>query len=121
MGNCLNRRQRAMTWVDEEGWDTTGSGSPRRDDRVAKLRRKSLLRREDGGASSSLVKIRITKKQWEELVSGADMQGVDVHRVLSRIMGRSRSCIEGGGRQWRPSLQSIPEDAESEVDIVGSR
>ncbi|RZS02263.1 hypothetical protein BHM03_00032276 [Ensete ventricosum] len=99
-----------------------GSGSPpRRDDRVAKtalekLRQKSSLRREHGGASPSLVKIRITKKQWEELMSRADMQGVDVHRVLSRIMGRSRSDLEGRGRQWRPSLRSIPEDAESELN-----
>ncbi|XP_064937279.1 uncharacterized protein LOC135588857 [Musa acuminata AAA Group] len=125
MGNCLNH-QPGMTWVDEEGWDTMGSGSPRRDDRVAKtalekLRQKSLLRRENGGASSSLVKIKITKKQWEELMSRADMQGVDVHRVLSRIMGRSRSYVEGRGRQWRPSLRSIPEDAESEVNNIGSR
>ncbi|KAJ8466693.1 hypothetical protein OPV22_029245 [Ensete ventricosum] len=126
MGNCLNH-QPAMTWVDEEGCDMMGSGSPpRRDDRVAKmalekLRQKSLLRREHGGASPSLVKIRITKKQWEELMSRADMQGVDVHRVLSRIMGRSRSDLEGRGRQWRPSLRSIPEDAESEVNNIGSR
>ncbi|WMV14386.1 hypothetical protein MTR67_007771 [Solanum verrucosum] len=56
-------------------------------------------------------KIRITKKELEDMLGRLNMQGVTVDQVLSTILINSR----GNGkhhrnqRQWRPVLQRIPE------------
>ncbi|KAJ4833020.1 hypothetical protein Tsubulata_010642 [Turnera subulata] len=62
--------------------------------------------------STTEVKIKITKKQLEELLGRVDVKELSVQQVLAQLMN-----ISGGGgfddqthpRSWRPNLQSIPE------------
>ncbi|KAL2322651.1 hypothetical protein Fmac_027030 [Flemingia macrophylla] len=54
------------------------------------------------------VKIKITKKQLEELLSKVDVRELRVEEVLSQLMNHSGG-YQSLQRPWRPALQSIPE------------
>ncbi|KAH7843488.1 hypothetical protein Vadar_017178 [Vaccinium darrowii] len=54
------------------------------------------------------VKIKITKKQLEELLGKVEVQGLSVHQLLDQLMNAS-DRFEAHKRSWRPALQSIPE------------
>ncbi|KAK7305109.1 hypothetical protein VNO77_43009 [Canavalia gladiata] len=55
------------------------------------------------------VKIKITKKQLEELLSKVDVRELKVDQVLSHLMNHSGGGYQQLQRPWRPALQSIPE------------
>lgn len=59
-------------------------------------------------ASSTEVKVKITKKQLEELLGRMEVQGLTMHQVLQHLMNVS-DRFETHQRSWRPALQSIPE------------
>lgn len=54
------------------------------------------------------VKIKITKKQLEELLGKVEVQGLSVHQLLDQLMSASDRFV-AQQRSWRPALQSIPE------------
>ncbi|KAL5804129.1 hypothetical protein ACOSQ3_030929 [Xanthoceras sorbifolium] len=54
------------------------------------------------------VKIKITKKQLEELLGRAELKQLSVQQVLAQLMNVS-DRYETHQRSWRPALQSIPE------------
>ncbi|PWA86313.1 hypothetical protein CTI12_AA140860 [Artemisia annua] len=54
------------------------------------------------------IKIKISKKQLEELLGRTDVQGLTVEQVLAQLMNVSDQ-FEAHQRLWRPALQSIPE------------
>ncbi|TXG67801.1 hypothetical protein EZV62_009076 [Acer yangbiense] len=54
------------------------------------------------------VKIKITKKQLEELLGRAELKQLSVQQVLAQLMNVS-DRYETNQRSWRPALQSIPE------------
>ncbi|ESW18463.1 hypothetical protein PHAVU_006G043100 [Phaseolus vulgaris] len=56
------------------------------------------------------VKIKISKKQLEELLSKVDVRELKVEQVLSQLMDHSGG-FQTLQRPWRPALQSIPEDS----------
>ena len=53
-------------------------------------------------------KIKISKKQPEELLGRTDVQGLTVAQVFARLMNVS-DRFESHQLSWRPALQSIPE------------
>ncbi|KAL8215738.1 hypothetical protein R6Q57_022575 [Mikania cordata] len=55
------------------------------------------------------VKIKITKKQLEELLSMKEMHGLTLEQVLTRLMNGGDGMARSDQRSWRPKLQSIPE------------
>ncbi|XP_030440788.1 uncharacterized protein LOC115662839 [Syzygium oleosum] len=57
------------------------------------------------------VKIRITKRQLEELLGKPDAnEEKPVEQLVSQLMAMSSSDrFEAGQRSWRPALKSIPE------------
>lgn len=61
-----------------------------------------------GGGSNKTttreVKIKISRKQLEELVGKVEVKELRVEEVLAQLMKHSLQ------RSWRPALQSIPED-----------
>jgi iron uptake system EfeUOB component EfeO/EfeM len=61
-----------------------------------------------GAKATTEVKIKITKKQLEELLSKVDMRELRVEQVLAQLMNHSNG-YESLQRSWRPALQSIPE------------
>ncbi|KAK7316760.1 hypothetical protein RJT34_00464 [Clitoria ternatea] len=54
------------------------------------------------------VKIKITKKQLEEMLKKMDVRELRVEEVLSHLMNHSGD-YQSLQRPWRPALQSIPE------------
>ena len=124
MGNCL-RHEPPMQWAGE---DWASLAPPTRFSGDADLSFSSsgkamkaeedYLLGENKGFSSSFssspasstteVKVKITKKQLEELLGRMDVQGLTVHQVLQHLMNAS-DRFETHQRSWRPALQSIPE------------
>ncbi|KAJ1389570.1 hypothetical protein SESBI_38187 [Sesbania bispinosa] len=88
MGNCLRQHQSSST-----EWE-------------------NLPAAEEGGSSTTVarteVKIKITKKQLEELLGKVDVKELRVEQVLAHLM--EHSCqYHSLHRPWKPALHSIPE------------
>lgn len=107
MGNCL--AQGVKTWAVDDGWDRVESVS-----HEATLHLKEVPPRVDGG--STIVKIKLTKKQLEEMLGKAGLNTdhkVPIELLLKHAV--NRGCEESardGNRHWRPALLTIPEAAE---------
>ncbi|WMV59636.1 hypothetical protein MTR67_053021 [Solanum verrucosum] len=54
------------------------------------------------------VKIKITKKQLSELMGKADIEGLSIHQLLTKLMNVDEG-LELHHRSWRPSLHTIHE------------
>ncbi|XP_007020840.2 PREDICTED: uncharacterized protein LOC18593514 [Theobroma cacao] len=125
MGNCL-RHQSSTQWAGDD-WGT----SPVEDDdsgffasettndtceykAMMNMEEKGLLRnhQKNGFTTSSAttheVKVKITKKQLEELLGRVDVKELSVQQVLAQLIN-VRNQYETNQRSWRPALQSIPE------------
>ncbi|KAL0406926.1 UNVERIFIED_CONTAM: hypothetical protein Slati_4006500 [Sesamum latifolium] len=119
MGNCI-RKESPTQWGGED-WSLSGT------DNNSGTRR-NLIRDEDSvdytgqrsndpagekkarvlSASSrveTVVKIKISKQQLEQLLRNADARGLSAEQVLAELMNAG----DGYQRPWRPALQSIPE------------
>ncbi|KAK7300081.1 hypothetical protein RJT34_10913 [Clitoria ternatea] len=90
MGNCL-RHESPIGYAtdDDDDWEDFPAA-------------------EEGGsfavaASKRELKIKITRKQLEELVGKVEVKELRVEEVLAQLMKHSLH------RPWRPALQSIPE------------
>lgn len=55
------------------------------------------------------VKIKITKKQLSELMGKADIQGLSIHQLLTKLMNVDEGLELHHHRSWRPALHTIPE------------
>ncbi|CAI8584761.1 unnamed protein product [Vicia faba] len=99
MGNCLKGQSSTKYATDDEDeWDfpatkgdyvTEKTGVP-------------------GAKTTTEVKIKITKKQLEELLRKVDIREMKVEQVLAQLMNHSNG-YKSFQRSWRPALQSIPE------------
>ncbi|KAJ3698932.1 hypothetical protein LUZ61_002637 [Rhynchospora tenuis] len=93
MGNCVVI-QRETTWLNEEEDDWEFS-------------ERSSLRETE---TTTEVKIRITKKQLEELLNSSKLP---LEKVLEEIVNNGVVCHEHNKEgHWKPRLQSIPEVIE---------
>jgi len=106
MGNCL-RPQRAATWADGDEWEEEAE----------------VCSRTAAAAAAVEVKIRVTRRQLQELLEKAGCGGGlgdggkakrrQVEEVLAELMTSGRVCYQQEMRRhWRPALYSIPEAAE---------
>ncbi|XP_040987865.1 uncharacterized protein LOC121235591 [Juglans microcarpa x Juglans regia] len=137
MGNCLRHGhdQSSIQWGGDD-WGSPANdefgllyaaGPDKRghemagDDKASKTEEKGVLGHDRGrGFTSSSatatsaatkiteVKIKITRKQLEELLGSVDIKDLTVHQVLAQLMNASDQ-YETHQRSWRPALQSIPE------------
>ncbi|XP_004500063.1 uncharacterized protein [Cicer arietinum] len=98
MGNCLNHQSSTKYATDDEDdfdfSDSKGEFSDKRNCPNVK--------------TTTEVKIKITKKQLQELLSKVDIRELKVDQVLAHLMNNSGG-YESLQRSWRPALQSIPE------------
>ncbi|KAM1123910.1 hypothetical protein COP2_005399 [Malus domestica] len=134
MGNCL-RRDSAMVWARDDDWidvselepDAKRAHSPERHRLLGEIRSYSSSAASTPSFSTSTsstggdqVKIKITKKELEELVKGGgNMQGLSsVEQLLARLRINGLDDHDqyyddrdemDHHRPWRPVLQSIPE------------
>ncbi|KAK2644471.1 hypothetical protein Ddye_019666 [Dipteronia dyeriana] len=134
MGNCLKRS--GSLNKDDDDKDFWGSSSHRRHgSRVMDesgggrggeevlVEKQSLLGASVSSSSNNNksttreVKIKITKKELEELIGRADVQGLSVEQVLAGLIngpdyhghGQDHHQKLHHQRSWRPVLQTIPE------------
>ncbi|KAG8099851.1 hypothetical protein GUJ93_ZPchr0013g34563 [Zizania palustris] len=69
-----------------------------------------LMRKGEKAPAMTEVKIRITRKQLEELLRRLEAAGKDGGGAISELLCTTSSCsFRHRPPQWRPSLQSIPE------------
>lgn len=90
-----------MTWVDDEEDDGWGL---QKEEAASKNAKKKL-------EGSTEVRIRISKKELEELLRQADAQRLPLRRVLAGLVGEP-GRLEELEKHWRPKLRTIPEVAE---------
>ncbi|KAK8579121.1 hypothetical protein V6N12_069453 [Hibiscus sabdariffa] len=113
MGNCLRRPS------SSDDWGTSAAGDGFSDTEAGE---KGLVRNHKKGgfitgtASATPcqeVKVKIRKKQLEELLGRADVKELSVQQVLAQLIHATSSSSnqydEANQRSWRPTLQSIPE------------
>jgi hypothetical protein len=123
MGNCLRRQSGSpMVWAGDDWGSLTSKNSFEDDDdeNIAwNVERHRLLGKtgafslsssstNTGSTGTREVKIKITKKELEELIGRVDMQGLSTKQILARLMDAADRYDEHQ-RSWRPALQSIPE------------
>lgn len=124
MGNCCGHESSSMVWAGDDWgsvtlpekqqhgvlFDEAGSGAS------SNMEKKRLLGEKRNSftslASSSStreVKIKMTKRELEELVRNVEMQGLSLEQVLARMINGNNGYQLEHQRSWRPVLQSIPE------------
>ncbi|TXG47039.1 hypothetical protein EZV62_026333 [Acer yangbiense] len=135
MGNCLKRsgssnkddddqyfwgssshRRHGSRVMDESG---RGSGCGEEVAKKQNLLGASVSPSSSNNNNKSItreVKIKITKKELEELIGRADVQGLSVEQVLAELINGPDYHSDGQDhhklhhqRSWRPVLQTIPE------------
>ncbi|XP_058099634.1 uncharacterized protein LOC131243986 [Magnolia sinica] len=116
MGNCL-RYQSSMTWAGNDLESKSSNMIFEHDthDGICHDRVQNDMEMEEERSisknktvSSTEVKIKVTKRQLEELLARFDIQGMSVEQVLTQLMNGGGDC-HARHQSWRPTLQSIPE------------
>ncbi|MQM09239.1 hypothetical protein Taro_042110 [Colocasia esculenta] len=115
MGNCV-RRQAAVSWAedDEEEWEW--ADAVHREVKTEEAHQQLLGEKGPGVLRAATeVKIKITKKQLEELLRKVDAQGLPLQQLLTHLVSGASDvdALHDRARHWRPALQSIPEAADS--------
>ncbi|XP_038895954.1 uncharacterized protein LOC120084128 [Benincasa hispida] len=116
MGNCCRSQSSTMVFVGDDwgsfsskhgrgrgGNATTSGGDPEK--------YRLLGEKEAASCSQPQVKIKMSKRELEDLVKKLEMQGMSLEQVIGRMVMNGEDEFEvEHHRSWRPSLQSIPED-----------
>lgn len=114
MGNCINH-EATVSWEEREDWLWEDFN----DKKNTAVNPCNVAKEPSSSVNGTdQVKIRITKKQFEELFLHVDAerkQSVVVQKLLTHLL--SEANRDGGGDhighiQWRPALQSIAEAVE---------
>jgi len=115
MGNCL-KLQRAAVWADGDEWEEEELAAGSSKAKAAAAGEAKVNRVE--------VKIRVTKRQLQELLEKAGGRGGckakarRAEEVLAELMTSGRVCYQQQHEEmrghWRPALCSIPESAAEE-------
>ncbi|GAB2277799.1 hypothetical protein Dimus_012503 [Dionaea muscipula] len=120
MGNCIRHDVSKVQWGGENWESALALPTTTETKREEKLDNLDLEEEKLGGqggrrrrrrSRTDQVKVKITKKQLEELLgeNKIDLQGSSsVKQVLYHLM-MNFSADEIQNRSWRPRLQSIPE------------
>lgn len=117
MGNCCLRRDSAAVWASEDDWVSVSqlhqnSQQPEKQKLLGEDQFRSSAslscRRRSGGGDHQVMKIKITKRELEELVGSSGGAG-DVEQLLASVINDSDEQVGEPHRPWRPALQTIPE------------
>ncbi|KAK8968603.1 hypothetical protein KSP40_PGU016905 [Platanthera guangdongensis] len=106
MGNCLRL---LPSTPPAAGGDTDKSDSLIEKNEVGD----STILHQKGENASTEVRIRISKKQLEELLRRAEVKGLEAKDVLLDLINVSLgNSIDAHEHQWRPVLNCIAEEPE---------
>lgn len=110
MGNCLFCIKRDANALRNTVWE------PHDVNDIDVERQTLLLDEEERGCSSSSpspssreVKLKLTRKELEDLVRGVEVRGLSLEEVLAKLINGNAQFQVAYQRSWRPVLQSIPE------------
>lgn len=101
MGNCI-KKESPTEWAGED-W-----GSPVPEPLSFVDHHKAAEEKGVNGGVTE-VKVKITKKQLEELLGRTDVRGLTVQQVVAQLIKVGGDDFQSNQRPWRPALQSIPE------------
>ncbi|KAE8723536.1 NADH-ubiquinone oxidoreductase chain [Hibiscus syriacus] len=109
MGNCL-RRPSSAQW-DGDNWETSAAedgAGPKEKGPVRNRQKDGFITTSSTAITTTTreVKVKITKKQLEELLGRVDVNELSVQQVLAQLINFD---IQANQRSWTPRLQSIPE------------
>lgn len=109
MGNCCRSQSSTSVWAGEDwGSFTSKHGRGRGTEKQWLLEAKKLAA--SSAAATGEVKIKMTKRELEDLVKKLEMEGLSLEEVLGRMMNGEDEFEVEHRRSWMPSLYSIPED-----------
>ncbi|OAY25932.1 uncharacterized protein LOC110603940 [Manihot esculenta] len=118
MGNCCRRGSSVTVWAGDD-WGSVGQEMKRSHKKHNTiLERQKLLGEETGRSSTSSscpreVKIKITKKELEELMARVELQGLSMEQAVAGLIKSGDKFeimeMDHHHRSWKPALQSIPE------------
>ncbi|XVE80384.1 hypothetical protein DITRI_Ditri14bG0135500 [Diplodiscus trichospermus] len=118
MGNCLRHHSSTQWAGDDWGNDAVDDGFFVNESTRDTCEYKGMMKIEEKGllgftTSSSAtatheIKVKITKKQLEELLGRVDVKELSVQQVLAQLINVGNQ-YDANQRSWRPALQSIPE------------
>ncbi|XP_010923893.1 uncharacterized protein [Elaeis guineensis] len=113
MGNCIGH-QKAVTWVDDDDWESAESPMhcSRKEEAGEVVGKEKGLLEGKGGVGSTEVKVKISKKQLEELLQRVEGKGLPIQQVLTDLLSMGEVALREREQHWRPALQSIPEIPE---------
>ncbi|KAL5972644.1 hypothetical protein ACLOJK_039449 [Asimina triloba] len=114
-----------MTWAGED-WsqldpehDRSINGSHRKAAKKEESTEEESLLGGKTAVSSTEVKIKISKKQLEELLGKFDVQGMTFEQLLTQLIDAgSTESQQLRHRPWKPALQSIPESSGIDEQTV---
>ncbi|GKD61199.1 hypothetical protein Tco_1298708 [Tanacetum coccineum] len=125
MGNCI-KKDSGEQWGGEY-WGSSPARSLLSEDPSQEMcfstdpfeetgKKEVLAGNEDSGDRSKIsgekreVKIKISRKELERLLSVSEVQGLTVQQVLNLLInGGDDGGLDLNQRSWKPALQSIPE------------
>ncbi|XXG46898.1 hypothetical protein AAC387_Pa02g1626 [Persea americana] len=112
MGNCVSNKS-SSAWENDDWESSNGDqifvdGRDGRVDKAGEIEEDSLLG-EKKGVPSTEVKIKLTKRQLEELLGKVGINGISVEELLTQLMKVNPDDDNLRHRSWKPALQSIPE------------
>nr|XP_009406505.1 PREDICTED: uncharacterized protein LOC103989402 [Musa acuminata subsp. malaccensis] len=109
MGNCI-KLQKPVTWVDDDDdfWESMEHN--KKDHGEVFM---APVKEKGGCGRSTEVRIKISKKQLEELLRQDDGNGLPLREVLAGLVSMHEpGKLHDQETHWRPRLQSIPEMPE---------
>lgn len=112
MGNCLTHKSSSEQASDD--WESSKcnrifvDGCDGREIKERETEEERLLGKKKG-VSSTEVKIKVTKRQLQDLLGKVDIQGTSIEELLTQLMNVSADVDHLRHRSWKPALQSIPE------------
>lgn len=109
MGNCLRHQQHQSStlWAGED-WGSSSSAANEGDEEKCLLANNPENGLKASPSAIHEVKVKISKKQLEELLGRVDAKELSVQQVLEQLIDVGNQ-YEANQRSWRPALQSIPE------------
>lgn len=104
--NCL--KPRAVTWMDDEEEEF--------EQEVVQINEEKRKFNEVSSSSSSIVKIKITKRQLEEILRLSSKKKLPMELVLSSFINSNNTVlVSDQTSKWRPRLQTIAEQDEMNI------
>ncbi|MBA0876688.1 hypothetical protein Goshw_001709, partial [Gossypium schwendimanii] len=109
MGNCLRHQQHQSTtrWAGDD-WGSSALAANDGDEEKGLLVNNPEIGLNASPSAIHEVKVKISKKQLEELLGRVDAKELSVQQVLEQLINVGNQ-YEATQRSWRPALQSIPE------------